>query len=187
MDWMTFIVELSKALAWPIAFITAVVILRNNFTQLFPRLKKLKHKDTEVEFFEEMLKELEAENQEQINIDSKPSDLLDSDHQYNFLKELSDASPRAAVLESYRILESALTKRLRLKYPELREKRNPANEKPIESQVLDPQQFEQLKELRALRNRAAHMDDFDLKRMPIHVYIDTAVSLAKQIESGMPN
>jgi hypothetical protein len=67
MDWMTFIVEMTKALAWPVAGVLGIFYFKGEVAKLLPRLKKLKHKDTELEFaerVEELVKNVAATGEE---------------------------------------------------------------------------------------------------------------------------
>ena len=98
MDWMTFIVELSKALGWPLAFLAVVFSLKNHVTQMIPRLKKLKHKDTELEFFQAELKELEAEKPDPVEALTDVENVSDLDEKYEVLSKLSDLSPRLSLI-----------------------------------------------------------------------------------------
>lgn len=60
MDVLTFISELIKSLAWPVAIIILVILLRKPIVELIPLLRRLKYKDLELEFSQEVT-ELKAE------------------------------------------------------------------------------------------------------------------------------
>ena len=60
MDVLTFISEIIKALAWPLAVVTLVFLLRRPVIEVFPLLRRLKYKDIELEFAQEV-SQLEAE------------------------------------------------------------------------------------------------------------------------------
>ncbi len=189
MDWKTFIAQIINTMAWPLVVIFIIYQLKDRLAELLPRLKKLKHKDTELEFSEklnELAIESEASKEETKSIDKKP----EIDEQYNFLLKLSEISPRSAVLEAYRVLETASAKAVAKAYPELESKQifNPMQiQKMLQGKVLSKKQLHQLNELRKLRNQAAHMEEFELKNMPIEAYIDIALTLANNIESYNPN
>lgn len=59
MDWMTFIVELFKALAWPAVVLYVLINYRNTFAALLPNLKKLEAGPLKAEFGAEAAKALE--------------------------------------------------------------------------------------------------------------------------------
>ncbi|MDO9003602.1 MAG: hypothetical protein Q7V20_09140 [Aquabacterium sp.] len=50
MDWLTFISKMAEALAWPIAVLTVVLLLRGELLKIIPLLKKLKAGPLEAEF-----------------------------------------------------------------------------------------------------------------------------------------
>lgn len=54
MDGFTFTSEIIKAVAWPTAVIALVFLLRKPIIELAPLMKKLKYKELELEFSQEM-------------------------------------------------------------------------------------------------------------------------------------
>ena len=54
MDWKTFIAQIINSIAWPLVVVFIVYQLKDRLAELLPRLKKLKHKDTELEFAEKL-------------------------------------------------------------------------------------------------------------------------------------
>lgn len=188
MDWKTFIAEIISSIAWPLVVVFLIYQLKDRLAELLPRLRKLKHKDTELEFSEklnELAIESEATKEEVIEPEKKP----ELNEQFKFLMKLSDLSPRSAVIESYRVLEGASAKAAAKAYPELDSKRvfNPMQiQKMLEGKVINKNQVHQFNELRKLRNQAAHMEDFELKNMPIEAYVDIALTLANSLENYEP-
>ncbi|MBF4296951.1 hypothetical protein EAY24_27280, partial [Vibrio anguillarum] len=80
--------------------------LKDKISELLPRIKKLKHKDTELEFAEgvsKLVREQEAEGNNQ------PANPVNNEAhaRYDFLLKLADISPRSAVLEAFREVEHA--------------------------------------------------------------------------------
>ncbi|MCM2681112.1 hypothetical protein [Echinimonas agarilytica] len=187
MDWKTFIAQIIGSIAWPIVVIIIVWLLKDKLGELLPRLKKLKHKETEFEFAEKIT-ELVSERKE----DEQPSLVAktrEAEEQFDFLMKLAEISPRSAVMESFRALESASEKAVVKAYPELDTKnfRNPMEiQKLLKGKVLPPELYHRTRELRMLRNKAAHMEDFNLHGMPIEAYIDISLSIANQLEQYEP-
>jgi hypothetical protein len=187
LDWKTFIAQIVESVIWPGVIIFAIWLLRDKLGELLPRLKKLKHKETEIEFAEKIT-ELVSEGAER----AQPSIVAksrESEVQFEFLMKLSDISPRSAVIEAFRALESASEKAVIKAYPEFEAKdvRNPMQiQKLLKNKVLEPEQYHRIRELRILRNKAAHMEDFNLHGMPIEAYIDIALTLANQLEQYEP-
>lgn len=188
MDWKTFIAQIIDSIAWPLVVVFLIYQLKDRLAELLPRLKKLKHKDTELEFSEklnELAIESEATKEEAPAIEKKP----EIDEQFNFLMKLSEISPRSAVIEAYRFLETASAKAVAKAYPELEERKilNPMQtQRMLKDKVLSKNQYHQFNELRQLRNQAAHMEDFELKNMHIGAYIDIALTLANNLENYHP-
>ena len=54
MDWKTFIAQIINSIAWTLVVVFIVYQLKDRLAELLPRLKKLKHKDTELEFAEKL-------------------------------------------------------------------------------------------------------------------------------------
>jgi hypothetical protein len=188
MDWKTFIAQIITSLAWPLVVVFLIYQLKDRLAELLPRLRKLKHKDTELEFSEklnELAVESDAIKEGNTVADKRP----EINEQFNFLMKLSDISPRSAVLESYRVLETASAKAVTKAYPELEPKKifNPMQvQKMLQGKVASENQMHQFSKLRKLRNQAAHMEDFELKNMPIEAYIDIALTLANSLENYEP-
>ncbi|RBP78264.1 hypothetical protein EBI01_18430 [Marinomonas rhizomae] len=188
MDWKTFIAQIIGSLAWPLVVVFLIYQLKDRLSELLPRLRKLKHKDTELEFSEK-LNELAVESDATKKGKTVAVKRPEINEQFNFLMRLSDISPRSAVLESYRVLETASAKAATKAYPELESKQifNPMQvQKILQGKVINRNEIHQFNELRKLRNQAAHMEDFELKNMPIEAYIDIALTLANSLENYEP-
>jgi uncharacterized protein YutE (UPF0331/DUF86 family) len=185
MDWKTFFSQTIDALAWPAVTVFVVVLLRDKLTDLLLRLKKLKHKETEIEFAEgisELIQEREAQGIEGEELARNN----EYQNQFDFLSRLADISPRSAVLESFCIVESAAAKKAAKLYPDLENRyaRSPLHlQKMLKGEVLSKNEFRQFDQLRKLRNEAAHDEEFDVRGMPIEAYIDIALSMASRLES----
>lgn len=189
MDWKTFIVEIFSSLAWPVVVLILAFHLKDNLGELILRLRKLKHKDTELEF-SETINELVTERDTQPE-DEKINDkrILETDENYDFLMKLSEISPRSAIQEAYRVLENSAFNALARLHPKIygsgiRQPYQLLN--MLRGEALTPQQFHEFKELRKLRNSAAHETDFELRGMPIEAYIDIAITLARRLDEQKP-
>lgn len=189
MDWLTFFTEMTKALAWPVSVAFGIYYFKGEVAKLLPRLKKLKHKDTELEFaerVEELAKDVAStgdKTQSAVIGDSFSND-------YNVLVRLADISPRSAVMEAFRTVEAAAARALVKAYPELKDKGaiSPIKLlKLLRGKVLDEQSCRQLNELRMLRNKAAHDEEFSLHGMPIEAYVDVALTIASHLERYEPS
>jgi len=184
MDWKTFISNVIDSLAWPGVVVTIVFLLREKVGELIPRLKRFKHKDTEVEFTE-AIAELVQERGEAGIEDVESPRTGDYQDQFSFLMRLADISPRSAVLESFRAVEAAAAKKAARLYPEIesRHARSPIEfQKMLKGKALSKMEYHQFNQLRKLRNEAAHAEDFDISGIPIEAYVDIALSLAARLD-----
>ncbi|MBL1147699.1 MAG: hypothetical protein HND56_12655 [Pseudomonadota bacterium] len=177
MDWKTFFSEIINSIAWPFTIFSTVYLFRNEFSQILSRIKKLKHKDTEVEF-REGIEQLEKVSGKL----SPPSEKNPLRKQYETLISLAEISPRAAVIEAFRILELSISEAI-LASEGIEEAKSLSHVLLLRNKgdFLDEESDIQFNYLRKLRNTAVHLDDFDLEGMPIELYIDIALGLADKV------
>ena len=183
MDWKTFIAQIIDSLSWPIVVIFTVWLTKDKLGDLLPRLKKFKHKDTELEFIEGV-NELLIEGKPTKTDESKELELS-----RKALQGLANISSRSAIIEAYRIVEVAAVKAIEKAYPELQGKdikKQVQISKMLRRKVLNSDRYVQLRELLGLRNKAAHADDFSLSGSPIETYIDVALSITNELEHYQP-
>lgn len=104
MDIRTFIVEIIRALAWPLAVITAVLLFRKSVVRLLPHLTAFKYDKFEVQFAKEIAA---LEKQTQADLPPVP---LRSGHAAirEQLINLAMSSPESAIIEAWRYLETQL-------------------------------------------------------------------------------
>ncbi len=77
MDKYTFIVELIKVLAWPVTVASSLILLRKPIVSLIPFMRKLKFKELEMEFSEQVqAMKSEADIKEDLISPSPAMDIL---------------------------------------------------------------------------------------------------------------
>ncbi|WP_238322165.1 hypothetical protein, partial [Vibrio mexicanus] len=175
MDKYTFIVEMTKALAWPATIAGGLILLRKPLLALVPFMRKLKYKELEMEFSEQVqaLKS-EANITEKEEVDTPAMSIL-------------SFSTRAAVLEAWMELESASASKAASFW-------STSNTTPFKNNfqlgsylhqcgVLNEQQLKSFNELRQLRNQLVHSDVTNLKESDAKAYITVASNLVNQISS----
>jgi hypothetical protein len=182
MDWLTFIVEITKAVAWPASVVVAVLLIRKPLYDLLPFLKKFKYKEFEIEFSEKV-RELRKETQELLVVDAQDAELIDSDrHRY---KQLIEISPRAAIVEVWLQLETAMIENIRrhglAEESSILHGHSRLGHVLLHEGIINKQQFDIFHELRNLRNRAAHAEDFELKTSDAENYVESALLLATHL------
>ena len=189
MDWKAFIASLIDSLAWPAVVAYLTFVMKDKIGELLPKLRRFKHKDTELEF-SQGVEELKREAEETPEpISPELSESGDLGKQFDFLVQLAEVSPRSAVLEAWRQVENAAAKAIVRSYPQLGERDvlSPMDRRNLlKGKVLHDSEWRQYDELRKLRNKAAHSDEFDLRGTPIEAYIDIAVSMARRLDAYEP-
>jgi hypothetical protein len=161
LDWLTFIAQIVQSLAWPTGLVILILLIRRPLLALLPELDTLKLKGFELTFrkkIEEVDKkaDLVLPLPEEGRIDKIPQKGGEIEERE---LDLTDFSPRAAVLESWLKVEEAL--------------RNAASRHSIttssppgriliklaQQHKLDHETTTIYEDLRALRNNAVHVPD----------------------------
>ncbi|HJZ63075.1 MAG TPA: hypothetical protein VKD70_02075 [Candidatus Acidoferrum sp.] len=102
MDNKTFIVELTKALAWPLMVLVALLSFRKTLLRLLPQLTNLKYDKLEFQF----AKEVAAVEKEALASLPPVSQKSGLEAIRQKLTKLAMTSPEAAVVEAWRYLEA---------------------------------------------------------------------------------
>ncbi len=177
MDTRTFIVELTRALAWPLTVLIAVLAFRKSLVRLLPQLKNVKYDKLEFQFAKEVAA---VEMQAHASLPPVPE-------KSNFepvrekLTKLAMISPEAAVIDAWRYLETELlelaTRRKLEIAPAVRTMPRVLGALLYKEGVLSEAQHELLVRLRELRNEASHTQGqvVDIERAVS--YIDSLVRL----------
>ncbi len=113
MDWLTFISSVVASLAWPVAAITVVFLLKKPLGALLPNLRNLKYKDLELDFGKE-LKKVEEKAKQVLPAATKPKAITkqpkerDSSQIINEAKRLFEEFPEPAVALAWTAVEVEL-------------------------------------------------------------------------------
>ena len=164
MDWLTFISNIVTATAWPLATLAIALLLRSPMSKAIGLISRVKFSEVEVEFErqltaakEEASSELPTETFENVGLPASVDD---------HVIKLAGVSPRAAVLESWRQVESAaLTAAENLLGAEKFKNKTMTFQaiSTIERSTTVPERIvDLLRRLRSLRNQAAHSSEFSL-------------------------
>jgi len=173
MDIFTLISNLSNALAWPIAVCILAFMLKADLSKALSNVRKLKHKDTEINFGREIKETSTAASQSE----SFPKDDIPNDRS----NELALLSPRGAVIESWLNVEQSLHE-----FAKRHDIETDSN-KPFSIQniiwhnldynILGKGTIEILERLRRLRNEAVHLQDYNISHESAKEY----QSLSKRV------
>jgi hypothetical protein len=180
MEWKEFAARVIDSLAWPTCVLALVLLLRQPIHGLVPLLQRLKYKDFEMEFgrrVEEIKDEVASE------LPTEPSQKPLATVEDKILG-LAEFSPRAAVLEAWREVETAALAAAR------RISKLPFDQRThvyhafrlLESMPnVDRSTTGALRELRALRNEAAHAPEFALTKQSAIEYAMSAQAIAARL------
>jgi len=181
MDWKTFFSNIVTAIAWPATAVFVIWLFKDAIVSILPSISKIKHKETEIEFAKKV-EELKQESDPTLDVNLLTRG---GKQEFQFLMRLAEISPRSAVLESWRKLESAAASVIARIYPEL-DKMKIAPTVQLGSLlerkgIMSPKEAKEFEELRRLKNNAAHAVDFDLQGRPIESYLDIAMTMTERL------
>lgn len=184
MDWLTFVARFVEAVAWPVAVLVMMSVLRKPLGSLIPFLQRLKYKDLELEFGRQ-IEEVRQEVQAELPVAAPDRAIQASAAAESLSERLAELSPRSAVLEAWRQIEDALLRAAQRRQAQVRWRQG---EPPLwvikgleRAQILDPSKVGILRDLRALRNSAAHGPDFALSKDSAIEYARVAAQLVEYL------
>lgn len=184
MDALTFISETVKSLAWPAVVVFLVIFLKKPITELIPLLRKLKYKELEIEFSEEVA-ELKAEAAA-LTLKVGTPTIVQALPQSRIL-QLINFSTRVAIMEAWLEVETAATEVASSLWNEPKNdafKNFPKlGEYLLKCNVIDNKQLDTFNKLKQLRNKAAHVDELHLSEEDAKSYVELALALAAHIRA----
>lgn len=157
MDWLTFVVEMTKALAWPASIFGVMFFYRRSLPNLVGRLIGLKVGEFEATFLSEASQVTKQVEKARAGITTSNSDLLDE------LEPLAQTSPRAAILESWFRIETEIRNLAQKSGINIERSSAPVLARKLKNQdVISEQTISAIRGLSALRNLAVHAPNPDL-------------------------
>lgn len=182
MDLLTFTAKIIESLAWPVASVVLVVLLRKEIAKLAPFLKKLKAGPVEAEFERDVIA-LQESTPEPVR--EKGAKVVDTASK-NFLFQLAELHPRSAILESWVRVEAAAralleSKAIAVSKPTYLPAARLA-EPLAQHGFITQGQVTLFHELRRLRNEVAHEQGLEPTLESARAYIDLASFLQGHIE-----
>jgi hypothetical protein len=195
LDMLTFITELTKSLAWPIAALLFALMIRKPIAELVPLLRKLKYKEIELEFSKQIA-ELKAEiatpthpplEATVSNVELPDDKSAAIGTRRDELIRMASISARVAIMEAWLEVEVAATEVASSFWSsdasDAFRNYSKLGEYLFQCKVIDKKQLGTFKQLQQLRNRAAHAQELDISEEDTRTYVELAVSLAQQIRS----
>jgi hypothetical protein len=183
MDALTFIVEMTKALVWPLAVSAGVFALRKPLLDLIPFLEELKYKEFSLRFHRQVVEAKEQIEQSEA-VESLPAPVA---AEHDALLRVARLSPRAAVLEAWLYLESTLLDisvargQIGLKHHFRGHSR--LGHAMLELKAFDEPDFQLFHRLLKLRNEAANAPELALTSSDAEEYVSLAIGLANRAKS----
>lgn len=171
MDTRTFIVELVKALAWPITTLIILLLLRKQLVELLRSLRRFKYGDAEAEFAEG-LKEVAPQVPASAAVEAAKREAV---HDI--------VSPELAVLDAWASVERAvidLAKRAGIPSRTFQEAFRSLREKA----ALSDKDYDAVNGLRALRNLVAHREEPSLSKQKAAEYLAMADAVKMLLEQA---
>lgn len=182
MDSLTFIAKIIESIAWPIASLILVILLKAEIQSLLPFIKRLKAGPLEAEF-ERELRELRTT----VEIDPvlPPTEKTLSTAEQKLL-QLIEINPRSAILEAWQGVEAYARKLvvdLGLHDPGPESRPLLDTYRAIaRANLLSLEDLALFHELRSLRNQAAHAEDFNPTKEAALNYVQLASRLRVKLE-----
>ena len=186
MDWITFIVSETKAIAWPTVVLTAVVILKQQISgliaELGSRLKTAKGGGIELSFgarIDEVEKGLPVAELTQL---TAPSNVK----RIEAIADLSGLPPAYVISQAWLRVEEEIGRSVAIPVasPTARLSISPVKllRIAVEQELITNSELNLLDQLRDLRNQAAHSLNPDISLTDALRYDDIANSLVQQVK-----
>ncbi len=173
--------DLVSALAWPLAFVWFVQKYGNDVKELILRLSKVKLGNAEAEFTLGLKAAEELANDTSLVEASK--ELPDRENEFSRrmeqLERIADVSPRAAIMESWLLIEEAAGKAGFVQGTSVL-RTNPLLfiEWLVNQGKIDKSTAILVGRMRKLRNEASHLKDFELTKNEAERYLKIAVQIS---------
>ena len=178
---MSTVADLASALAWPLAFVWFVQKYGNDVKELIVRLSKVKFGNAEAEFTLGLKAAEELANEAPLIEASKdlPEEGAEFSKRMSQLERIADVSPRAAIMESWLLIEEAAGKAGFIQGASI-PRINPLLfiEWLVREGKIDKSTAILVDRMRKLRNEASHMRDFELTKDEAERYLKIAVQIS---------
>lgn len=186
MGLLEFTAEVIKALAWPLAVVIAVILLRTEVANLLGRIIKIKHKDSEIDLAREVQAAASSADKALGNVANSASSL-----EQDRIGRLADDSPRGAILDAWLSVEEAMTGYERRHGIEYANSHAPPHQRiqsiqwsNLDTPTLGQGLLQMLDKLRRIRNEAVHSTDSNITPDTAREYADLAARVKAKLEEA---
>lgn len=174
MTWQEFILQLLDRVLWPATVVVALFLFRRPLSGLLPLARKLKYKDLEIEF-RENIKQLSQDAEQafpELKQDSKAA-----------LIALAKDFPNEAVLDAWNAVDEAAARFIRFREGEV----DLDSDRPYKliqdlleaGGYLETKKLKLFSELRQLRNKVAHAPEYAVNPAGAVQYIELCFKLVE--------
>jgi len=185
---MEYVIKLVEALAWPVTIFGLVLIFRSELTRIMSRLTSFKYKDFEANFDKQL--RMAEQQAEHIHLEraltEPPSTDMPAPPQltiHDQLIRIAEVSPRAAITEAWRNIETAAIEAAETAGVEI-PRRLPINHlvrELIQERIFSKEALPLFDGLRRLRNDAVHAPEFVIEQGEVERYVDLSLRLAHDL------
>lgn len=184
MNYLDFITEITNAIAWPIATVIIVLKLHPEIGCLLSRIKRIKHRDSEIDLGQEV-------SEAKLTADNLPEFVDKSKIEMFRLKQLAKDSPRGAILEAWLNVDEAMTKYCERHGIEGNNINLPSSVKinaitmtNLDQGTLGSGVIDMLVKLSRIRNEAVHIKDSEITFETAIEYAALAARVTAKIEEA---
>lgn len=185
---MEILIKLIDTIIWPVTILVMAILFKKEFKAILIRLVKIEGHGWSAEF-EKGLKKVEAYAKEALPADSEVEKVLSTQNHEKreilSIADLAEYSPRAAITESWILVEKAIIElAMSLGVTEI-ERRSVIKllKEFIKRQLIDEDTVRVYNELRVLRNEAVHAPEFSLTPDEAQRYVHIAVGFASVLNN----
>lgn len=176
-SWLSFISNMTNALAWPIALIVIALIFKRPIVEILQKVRKLSYGETSIELD---IEKAEEQLKEAIPDPVQPEASPEIEQRFDRLVKIS---PAAAITDAWKSIETEL-RRISdwLGYDQKRPVRTlSVLARLVQRNLLSAEIAETVNELRNIRNSAAHSDDIS-PDLALRFY-DMSVQVLNELKS----
>ncbi|WP_249359779.1 DUF4145 domain-containing protein [Citrobacter sp. wls708] len=188
---MSAFVEFVSVAAWPSVTVWFVKKYGDDVKTLILRISKIKMGSAEAEFSANlsMVEAIVTEKQQDSETLEVQSDNSEFNQRVNYLKRIAETSPRAAIMESWLLIEEAAERDGFINKEKGSQRRSISYfiDSLVEEKRINKSTANLISEMQRLRNKAAHFIDFDLTKDEAERYIKTAVQVSLLINNQFMN
>lgn len=200
MDGYQFISSLVGSLAWPIAAVIAVALLRRPISELLRRLRNAKYGEASVEFSDQIQRATITAEQIEATTPQLALPLQEPVEEKDRFTKLAELAPTLAIIDAWRAVEDAVVALAQARNIEptpvryvstasapLRKIAANPGQYVVElqnSRILDARTSTLLSQLRSLRNLAAHKRDYTLSPEDALRYKSLADTVVAALQSA---